>query len=654
MAIERLEITRREPYEGGQPFGPAGACERIDAIAHYTVDPQHPANEGIVDLDLVPRDDGMVRFHGDVTLLVPASGNRVLLLEAPNRGNRVLTRSFNRAPFDLTPTDAIAPGDGFLMRHGWTLAWCGWQWDVPKPSPRMGLEAPRVPPERLGATTPMQLRIQPDAVRASYPLTDHHVGAIGNHRPIAVREGSEQQARLLVREHLHAGAVEIPRERWRFARDEGGRAVADARHVWLEGGFEPGRIYDLLYVPRECAVAGAGLLALRDLASFLRRDVRSPLAGRVDHVIGEGISQCGRLLRTFLHLGLNADERGEPAFDGLLVHIAGARRGEFNHRYAQPSVQPTPSFGHLFPFADEPQHDARSAREAGLLDRQRACGCLPRIVYTDTSAEYWRGDASLAHMDVDGRRDVEPPPEVRRYLLASTQHSPGVLPFTDASMFGSHGSNDFNVVDYRPLLRAALANLLAWVRDGVAPPASVFPRLADGSAVAREQAIERLAGIPGLALPDPARLPVLHPLELGPDAARGVGTFPACRAGAAYPARVSALDADGNETGGVRMPDVSVPVATHTGFNVRHPDSGGAGQILEYVGLTLPFPRDEAQRAARGDPRASIAARHADRAAYLDAVRDAARALVAQRLLLEEDVEVCAGIAAERYDACMG
>jgi len=654
MAIEQLEITHREPYHDGRAFDGGGAYERIDARAHYAVDPTHDANRGIVDLDLAPRDgDGRVRFRGDVCVLRPVTGgNRALLLEAPNRGNRILTRSFNRAPFELVPTDRIDPGDGFLMRHGWTLAWCGWQWDVPKPSPRLGLDAPRVPAAALGPDTPMQLRLQPDAPAAHFALTDHHVGSIGNHRPIPARDAGDPHARLLVREHLHAQADEIPRGRWRFARDDGGTPVADAGHVWLEGGFRPGLIYDLLYTPAECPVAGAGLLALRDLAAFLRRDARSPLAGGIDHVVGEGISQCGRALRTFAFLGLNADESRQRAFDGLLVHIAGGRRGEFNHRYAQPSVQPTPGFGQLFPFADEPQRDPLTGREAGLLDAQRAAGCMPKVIYTDTSSEYWRGDAALTHLDLDGPRDVEPPPGVRRYLFACTQHGPGVLPFADVSMFGSHGSNAFNVVDYRPLYRAALANLLAWVRDGVEPPASVFPRIAAGTAATREDVVSALAAVPGLALPDPARLPAIFPMDLGADAARGIGRFPARRTGPAYPALVSALDGDGNETGGVRMPDVSVPVATHTGFNVRHPDSGGAGQILEYVGLTLPFARDETARAAAGDPRAAIASRYAGRDDYLARVREAARALVAARLLLQEDVEVCVGIAAERYDAC--
>src|SRR4029079_3239603 len=133
---------------------------------------------------------------------------------------------------------------------------------------------------------------------------------------------------------------EISRDRWQFARDELGTAVPDAEWVRLEGGFQPGQVYDLIYVPRDCPVVGAGLLAMRDLAAFLRRHPESPLAGKVDHVIGEGISQCGRLMRTFLGLGLNTAEDGGPSYDGLLIHVAGGRRGELNTRYGPSSVAP--------------------------------------------------------------------------------------------------------------------------------------------------------------------------------------------------------------------------------------------------------------------------------------------------------------------------
>ncbi len=203
MTIERFEIVGREPYLGGQSFGASGAYERIDAVAHYAVDPAAPANQHITDLALANRADGLVRFTGDVTLLVPAGeGNRSLLLELPNRGNRVLDRMFNQGVVDLIPGDDIKPGDGFLMRHGWTLAWCGWQWDAPKPGPRMGISPPNVPASALDPDGNMQLRIQPNTHTPSFALTDQHVGSIGNHKAIAACASDDPDARLLVRSSM--------------------------------------------------------------------------------------------------------------------------------------------------------------------------------------------------------------------------------------------------------------------------------------------------------------------------------------------------------------------------------------------------------------------------------------------------------------------
>ena len=658
MALTRLEIVRREPFVEGRAFGTSGPYERIDAVAHYAVDPDHPANAGIVDLDRAERDpDGVVRFSGDATFLVPVDPgrtNRALLFEVPNRGNRLAMRSFNMAPFDLMPTDEIPVGDAFLFERGWCLAWCGWQWDVPHPSVRLGLRAPGVPLENRTPDGRMQLRIQPDAAADAFVLTDHHVGSVGNHAPIPPLDPDEPGAALFVREHLFDTPARIPRDRWSFEVGDASAAASGPGHISLAGGFEAGRIYDLVYTPAECPVVGAGLLAVRDLAAWTRGSAESPAAGRVDHVIAKGVSQCGRFLRTLLHAGLNRDEAGNRVFDGVHVHVAGGRRGEFNHRYGQPSVQPTPSLGHRFPFADEPQTDPRSGRREGLLDRLRAGECLPKIVYSDTSAEYWRGDAGLTHHDLASGTDVadvEPPAEVRRYLFAGTQHAPGVLPFTDRSMFGSRGANRFNAIDYRPLLRAALENLRAWIAEGVEPPASVFPRTGYGTAARRGEVLDTLAGVSGFALPRADRLPSLAPMDLGEHAERGIPALPARFVGDPYPSPVSAVDADGNETGGIRMPDVSVPVATHAGFNPRHPEGGGEGQILEYLGSTVPFARTAAERAAARDPRPSVAERYPSRDAYLAEVRKAAERLVASRYLLPGDVDLCLAIAGERYDA---
>ena len=625
MSVSNVEILERSAYCNGERFGGGPAYERIDGIAHYAVDPVDAANSRIVDLAHAARDsDGLVRFSGDFTILAPVDGgNGTALLDVPNRGGRVAPRMFNLAPLQEDP-HRIEAGDGYLFRHGWTVAFSGWQWDVPRDAGRMGLAAPLVAEPDRGR---MQLRFQVGWDQPELLLTDQHVGVGPNHATIPPAILNDPDAELLARDTPYGDAALIPREHW----------TLEADRVRLAEGFRAGRIYDLLYVPRECPVVGSGLIAIRDFAIWLKGSA-SP-AHPVAHVIGEGVSQCGRFLRTFLYNGLNVDEEKRQAFDGLLVHVAGGRRGEFNHRYAQPSVQPTPSFGHLFPHADEPQTDATGVT-AGLLDTQRERGGMPKIFYTDTSAEYWRGDAGLSHIDLKTGEDVALPDNARRYLFASTQHGSGTLPQLSESMYGPAG-NGLNVIDYRPLIRAALHNLRSWISDGREPPPSAYPRSDDGTAAARPVVVERLSSIPGLALPRSAGLNRIRPLDLGPGADAGVGSLPAISAGEPYESIVSSVDDDGNEIAGIAMPDVSVPVGTHTGFNPRHPGSGGVGQLLEYVGSTRFFEAAEIER------------RYSDRNAYVELIREAAEKLVAARYLLAEDVPLCIEIASERYDYAM-
>ncbi len=621
MAIEGFEITAQHPFEGGcaRPY------ERVDGVATYAVDPGHWANAGIVDLDLAPvGDDGAVRFEGDITVLRPLDGGRRTgIVEVPNRGRRTMLSLYNRAAPVLEPTAEIDPGDGYLLEQGFTLAWCGWQWDVPRSPARMGLAAPVVATE-----AELQLRIQLPTRQPEVPLTDQHTGPLGNHQPIATRDVDDPDARLLVRDGIYAEPETVARSSWRFV---------DEHTVALDGGFEPGRIYDLIYRTPRVPVAGAGLLAVRDLGRYLRD------SEELDHVLATGQSQCGRFLRTYLHVGCNVAEDGETAYDGMLVHIAGGRRGEFNHRMAQPSVQPTPSFGHAFPFADEPQTDPHSGQVAGLLDRQHARGGMPKIIYTNTASEYWRGDASLAHTSAADGSDIDVPRWTRHYLLSSTQHGPGLLPLIDESIFGSKGGNTFNIVDYTPLMRAAMANLASWVEEGVEPPPSAVPSLRDGTATTRSEVLLELAGrngadvLPTVALPTDAGLAAIRPLDLGPTAADGIGAFPAQVVGEPYPCLVSAIDGDGNEVAGIAMPDVTVPIATHTGWNPRRADTGAPEQLLDYVGSSVPFPSS------------TIEARYGDEAAYLERIEQAADKLVLQGYLLPEDVEVCREIAAARY-----
>lgn len=281
MSLERLELVGREPFAtpSSNPY------ERIEYRAHYAVDPDAATLETIVDLALAPRDaDGLVRFSGDLTVLSPvdAASSRTAILEVPNRGHRIAPSMFNRALRAIDDRE-IDPGDGFLFDRGLTVVFCGWQWDVPTGDGRMGLSAPRVENPDGGR---MQHRFQPGAAASRVELTDQHVGSIGNHQPITP---SDEPAELFARAAIYGESTPIPADQWRF--------VDDKRAIELDGGFEAGTIYDLIYRPLECPVVGAGLIAIRDMAVFLKTPA-NPFAP-IDHVIGEGVSQCGRFLRTF-------------------------------------------------------------------------------------------------------------------------------------------------------------------------------------------------------------------------------------------------------------------------------------------------------------------------------------------------------------------
>jgi hypothetical protein len=565
-----------------------------------------------------------------------------------NRGLKVVPRTLNRAPATPVPVEEIDPGDGFLMRHGWTVGWVGWQWDVFRSSTLMGIDAPQaLGPDGKPIVGAVAVEFQPNAREAHKLLADRI------HRPYPAADPNDPSATLTVREWQGGERTVIPRDRWQFARAEQGQLVPDAAYITLAGGFEPGKFYEAIYRTDNCPVAGVGLLAMRDFASFLRfapADAGNPCAATLDRAHSYGVSQSGRFLRLYLSLGLNLDEAGRQVFDGVIPQVAGGRRGQFNQRYAQPSDQSMVSFGHLMPFADDPQTDPLTGESGGLLDRQRQLGGLPKIVTINTSAEYWRGDASLVHTDLADARDVEPPAGTRYYHFGGTQHGLGVVPLVHVSgTEGAVGANPLNAVDYSPLTRAVLMNLDRWVAEGIEPPANAFPRLADGTAITPEEALAQFHAIPGAHVVDPERRLMVWRTDVGPEADQGVMQPPA-KTGERYQNYVSALDADRNEVAGIRMPDVSVPVATYTGWNPRAPETGGAGQQNLMQGSTFPFPATRADRERTGDPRLSIEERYRDRDEYLAKVRAAAEELVRQRYLLAEDIETTLELAGRRYD----
>ena len=645
MAVTALEIKTCSPFAQGTAFGDVGSYQQLDGTVHVAVDPDHPRNAGIADLQRAPRDAyGLVRCSADFRLLQPVAlqhGNHRLLLDIVNRGNPTVLTNFNSA------VGRLDPGNGFLMRQGYTVVWGGWQDDVPAVA---GLVRIHVPEAVDAGGQPLSGKIavtfQPEAHIQVQLLSDRM------HRPHPAKDLHDHEATLTVQDHEDAPPHTIPRQQWSFARLEGSRVVPDATHVHLASGFLPGKVYQMVYTTVGAPVIGLGLLAVRDLVAFLRygsAQEGNPCAGHIQYAYSFGRSQSGRFLRHFLYLGLNQDERDRTVFDGLIPLVAGGGRGEFNQRFGQPSNSNKYSVKNLFPFHDTTQTDPEIGRTDGLLARLAARGKLPKIFFINTSAEYWGGHATLTHTDLDGKRDLAPSEAVRIYHFAGTQHGPGNLLLTDTGAADdSRGQHRPNSVDYRPLLRAALVHLDRWVTAGKTPPPSLHPRLDDGTAVPPAPTVATFQTLPEVHFP--AHLRSIARLDFGMGIDEEIAIILPPKVGKPYANLVAAVDTDGNERTGIRLPDISVPLATYTGWNVRHPDIGGPGQTLSLLGSTLPFPATRAERETSGDPRLSIEERYPSKGDYLHQVKQAAEALVRQGYLLAEDLPTVTDQASQRYD----
>jgi hypothetical protein len=658
MPLVRLEITRQQRFASGMEFGGAGTYELVEGVAHYEVNPQHPANEGIVDLELAPTNArGRVEFESDFVMLHPTRperGNGAILYDVVNRGTKTVL-TFNSVPRSADPLMPVAPGNGFLLRQGYTVVFGGWQADVP---PTPGLIGMRVPEALDPHGKPLEGRMLcwfqvQEAESTPFQLLSHK-----DHLPHPPADPEEAEATLFVKDHPNDVGQVIPRSQWRFARQGTPQEEPEPQHVFLESGFQPGRIYELVYTTRGSRIIGLGFAAMRDLVSFLKYGTAAegnPCAGALNRAHAFGQSQSGRFLRTYLHTGINTDEAGRKALDGLIPHVAGGMKGEFNLRFGQPSKDICYVLPGLFPCADTAQRDPATGTQGSLLDRIREVGNLPKVIFTNTSAEYWRGDAALIHSDLQHQADLPEDSEfVRRHHFSGTQHGVGMFPLeTVRESDGIRGQQRFSCMDYSPLLRALLVQLDRWVAAGEAPPESRHPRIADATARESREVFPRFASLPGVHPPE--RLARAQRLDYGPEVAQGrTTTLPAVQ-GEEFPAWVSEVDDDLNEVAGIRLPELAVPLATYTGWNLRHPERGNPHLFLGVTGglagATLPFPATRHAREASGDPRRSIEERYASKEDYLSRVREAGRHLASEGFLLEEDVERIVDQLSLRWDA---
>src|SRR5450631_533183 len=494
--VTRVEIATRADVLGGKEFETAGAYERITGRVYFSVAAADPNNRAIVDLaNAVNLKNGEVEFSSDFIAIRPkdaSKGNGSMILENPNRGYGRIVSIVDGGDVDLSK-DA---GDAWLLRRGYTIVTLGWQWDA-SGDDALRLYAPIAKDHGKTITGLVRGDMMPSKVMVEIPLAHLIVGRVGG-TEYPVFAPKDPRDSLTVRKTRESRRMRIPRSEWQFAQAVNGKLEPSNRFIHLKGGFQPGQIYEYIYVAADPVVAGLGFAAFRDFAAYAKHspDAITP----VKRVYGEGISQNGRFLRDFLYQGFNADEENRPALDGVLAHVAGAGRGSFNYRFAQPSrdAQPTSSIyfpTDIFPFTDLPETDPITGASGGLLNRAVADKVVPKIFLSNTSYEYWGRVASLISTSADGARDVEISPNLRIYHLTGLQHFSG--PFPPARGDGDLMGQEPEVfLPVRFFWRAMISNMDAWVCSDTPPPASSYPRIDETNLVPLEKwAFPKIPGV---------------------------------------------------------------------------------------------------------------------------------------------------------------
>ncbi|MBT4711959.1 MAG: hypothetical protein HOB82_10610 [Alphaproteobacteria bacterium] len=648
--VDRLEILSRTPFADGFEFGPAGAYERIKGRLHFAIDPADPANTPIVDIHLAPVDlRGLITFSAEFILLKPADpslGNGRLLYDVNNRGSLTALGSLNNARWSNDPTDLADAGNGFLMFLGYSYLSSAWNWDVTTGDDRLQIDLPIARENSTTITGPVAAEITVDEVTDAAPF------AWGFSRGYEPASADHTLATLTRRLNPDDPRQVIPHDQWR---------ISGPTEVTLDGGFQPGLLYELVYPAKDPRVVGLGLAAIRDAISFFRFDgaddggQANPMM--VDGVgpqavIAYGISQSGRLLQHMVMEALHVDAAGRMVFDAAMIHVAGGGKGSFNHRFApttrhQSQREDQGAVADFFPFATVPVTDPVTGETASILDRARAAGAVPNLVYTMTSTEYWTRSASLLHTDVIAANDVGLDPKARLYFIAGAQHNNGFG--LDRGIF----ENCRNPLDHRPILRALFLATDRWATTGAEPPPSQYPTLAAGTLGTVAQYTAAFPTLGDVRLPQGNLQP--RRLDLGPRfTAQGIVDLQPAVLGDAYGTLVPMVDADGLDLGGIRLPGVAVPLGTYTGWNLRHRDYGAPNGLGRWAGSFIPFSTTAAERADLGDPRRSLAERYSNRSEFLSQTKLAADTLAADGFILTPDIPDMVAKAGRAYDVLVG
>ena len=649
--ITRLNIERRERFANSYEFPVSRAYEKLAGKLHGEVNPNHPLNKTIVNLDRAPRNrQGCVEYWSDFCLLKPlvmARGNGKIFFEAPNRGSKRILSFLNDAPASNDPSTLEHAGNGFLMRQGYTIVWCGWQGDL-MPLENwlvMGVPVATDSGKEIVRNVRTEMVVTEKGIK-SQPLS-------GDERVKSYEAESQDKslATLTVREQSYGNRIAVPPQEWEFASAEidaqsGEETIRpSSTDLYLRSGYTPGHIYEFIYRAKNPLVLGLGFAVVRDLVSFLRYEIKdtagqfNPLATNekttpIRYAFGWGRSQSGRFLRDFVYHGFNADESRRKVFDAVAPHVAGGGRMFLNYEFARPvtsSQQHTNQLEpELFPHAYNVIEDAQTGRRDGILKRPKTD---PYIFHTQTSTEYWQKRGCLAHTDGRGN-DIDIPDSVRIYVIASAQHN---------SPFGSEPEKDntqqlANPMPAGDVLRALVVALDLWITQGVSPPPSQFPAVRHGTLVKPDRSNTGFPEIPGVRYGGLYNCQLF--LDYGPNLLRGQMEIhpPKQIEAGEYTILVPKVDADGNDIAGIRLPAIAVPIGTYTGWNLQASDLA-EDELSGLIGSFIPFARTAAERRTTGDTRLSIEERYRDQAEYVGRVARAAWALIEQRVLLSEDAD---------------
>lgn len=640
----------------GKSFGAVGTYQKIRGIASGQLDPNDPKNKVITDIGLAPRNaNGMVEYSMDFYILKPSDAskaNKKLFFEVNNRGGKQFG-SFNQSAGGNNPTTAADAGTGFLMNQGYTLAWAGWDAEVSgDPSP-----------DTLKITLPVARN--PDGSAITGPSYEYLVADNQTTKSFTTyyktASTDTTKATLTRRQSLTDTPTVVPSTEWSWT---------SANTIALAGNaaFQQSWIYELNFTAVDPYVAGIGFAAQRDFVSFLRSaqadslGTPNPVAGGINRVLSWSLSQPARFMNDFVWLGFNQDTRGQKVFDGVFNWIGGGNGLGLNYRFAQAGRTERNRQNHLnaegvFPFSYTSTTDPLSGKTDGRNLRCSASNTCPAVMNVVSGNEYWVKGGSLLTTDPATGADVAEPANVRNYYIAGSQHGNASATSAAPTMCTQFGSG----VDPNPALRALFVALDQWV-DGTPPPPSAVPSTSNGTAVLASTGPYSDLGIgtvsqAALGFPTIPKalysglITVRNQFNFGTRFDLGIlDIYPPKPSGRYYPNSVSKVDADGNEIAGIRLPEVVVPVATNTGWNLRSSAFGGKADGTdgcESSGSSIVFAPTAAARLAQGDPRLSLAERYSSRADFVSQRTAAANALKARRLLLQDDVDAYVNRAAQ-------